>query len=222
MICRRAQLLRWRASPHSTPGSGERARAGPLATFRDSVQLFTPFCTEQLWGVCARRAPVPMRPAPLGAPWGGMCAQGLLRCAALCCGALHRAAPGGPAAGLDPPARRALPTARAMLCTLCMLRSHAVPAAPRAACWWSATAGSCTRRSCAPRGTLPPPACRQGRRLSAPFFYAPPFHHPPRSVRLFLPHRQELFWPLSCSVLYQAKGGTCGPAASWLRGCREV
>ena len=32
-----------------------------------------------------------------------------------------------------------------------------------------------------------------------------PFHHPPSSVRLFLPHRQDLFRPLSCSVLYQAK-----------------
>ena len=45
------------------------------------------------------------------------------------------------------------------------------------------------------------------RRLSAPFLYTPPFYHPPRSVRLFLPHRQEIFWPLSSSVLYQTKGG---------------
>ena len=52
------------------------------------------------------------------------------------------------------------------------------------------------------------------RRLSAPFFYTPPFHHPPCSVSLFLPHRQELFWPLSCSVLYQAKEGYPGGAVA--------
>ena len=59
------------------------------------------------------------------------------------------------------------------------------------------------RARCRQASLLAPPFLH--RRLSAPFSYIPPFHHPPRSVRLFLPHRQELLWPLSCSVLYQAK-----------------
>ena len=38
---------------------------------------------------------------------------------------------------------------------------------------------------------------------------------PPLSVRLFLPHRQELFWSLFCSVLYSTlqKGGRAGGQA---------
>ena len=51
--------------------------------------------------------------------WGGMCAQGLLR----------RAAP-RPAARLDPPRVACAPPALAAHVMLCVLRSHAVPAAP--------------------------------------------------------------------------------------------
>ena len=33
----------------------------------------------------------------------------------------------------------------------------------------------------------------------------PPFHRPPLSARLFLPHRQDLFWFQFCPVLYASK-----------------